>query len=73
MLRKAFACAALVTAAMALGAAPAAAHGGDNNDDHGNFHAVEWDKGKVAALESAGGAKISAGGWHKGGAIGANW
>ncbi|OKJ93448.1 hypothetical protein AMK26_33680 [Streptomyces sp. CB03234] len=60
---------------MALGAAPAAAHDGDNNDngDHGNFHAVEWDKGKVAALESAGGAKISAGGWHKGGAIGANW
>ncbi|QGV77667.1 hypothetical protein [Streptomyces ficellus] len=74
MLRKAFACTALVAAAMALGTVPAAAHGGnDNDDDHGSFHAVEWNKGKFAALESAGGSKIAAGGFNQGGAIGAEW
>ncbi|MGI5479768.1 hypothetical protein [Streptomyces lavendofoliae] len=73
MLRKAFACTALVAAALALGTVPAAADGYENDDDHGKFHAVEWDKGKFAALESAGGSKISAGGWNKGGAIGAEW
>ncbi|MER7112727.1 hypothetical protein [Streptomyces sp. NPDC000229] len=73
MLRKAFACTALVAAAMAVGTVPAAAHGDDGKDDHGKFHAAEWDKGKFAALESAGGAKIFAGGWKKGGAVGAEW
>ncbi|MFF8289828.1 hypothetical protein ACF068_11450 [Streptomyces sp. NPDC016309] len=73
MLRKAFACAALVAAAMAVGTVPAAAHGDNDKDDHGSFHAVEWSKGKFAALESAGGSKIAAGGFNQGGAIGAEW
>ncbi|MFF8828339.1 hypothetical protein [Streptomyces sp. NPDC015131] len=72
MLRKALACTALVAAAMAVGTAPAAAFGG-GDDDHGSFHAVEWSKGKFAALESAGGSKIAAGGFSEGGAIGAEW
>ncbi|WP_344365353.1 hypothetical protein [Streptomyces gobitricini] len=73
MLRKAFACAALVTAAMALGTAPAAAYGDKDKDDHGSYHAFEWNKGKFAALESAGGSKIAVGGFNQGGAIGAQW
>lgn len=73
MLRKAFACTALVAAAMAVGTVPAAAHGDRDSEDHGRFHAAEWSKTKFAALESAGGSKISAGGSHSGGAMHAEW
>ncbi|WP_256107510.1 hypothetical protein [Streptomyces sp. ODS05-4] len=71
MLRKALACAALVAAATALGTVPAAAN--DDDRDHGSFGAVEWNKGKFATLESAGGSEIAAGGWNQGGAIEATW
>ncbi|MFG3497387.1 hypothetical protein [Streptomyces sp. NPDC047928] len=75
MIKKALACAALVTAAMAIGTVPAAALNNDDGCacDHGSFHAKEWSAMHFHYLEQDGGSVIASGGAADGSSMGATW